>query len=351
MEQPTNLIPALPIGDGTGFWANNMFVSARTADQLTNEQYHEDEAYITGSSLWTIFSKCPAAWRFQKAQEDKAKKLNSAQKPLTFGTTSHTMLLEPERFSREFFRLPDPDAYPELITSLAKIQSWLKERGQKGYSNKTAAELIAMCRAIQQPGETLNIWHEIEANAVKEANGREIVPAKDWDRVHSMRDVLLANHNYRRIIETGEPELSLFCVIDGVPVKVRLDRVTDTGEIIDYKTTQSAEPEKFGRLAHDLGYWCKMALQHDCFKLAYQMDPNGTKLLVQEKDEPWLAIMNRLTPEQLLIGRGQYKTALQVYKHCMERDVWPAYANGQEEIALSTPAYLQQRYKEYFKEV
>lgn len=351
MEQPINLIPALPIGDGPGFWANNMFVSARTADQLTNEQYHEDEIYITGSSLWTIFSKCPAAWRFQKAQEDKAKKLNSAQKPLTFGTTSHTMLLEPERFAREFFRLPDPDAYPELITSQAKIQGWLKERGQKGYSNKTAAELIAMCRAIQQPGETLNIWHEIEANAVKEANGREIVPAKDWDRVHSMRDVLLANHNYRRIIETGEPELSLFCVIDGVPVKVRLDRVTDTGEIIDYKTTQSAEPEKFGRLAHDLGYWCKMALQHDCFKLAYQMDPNGTKLLVQEKDEPWLAIMNRLTPEQLLIGRGQYKTALQVYKHCMERDVWPAYANGQEEIALSTPAYLQQRYKEYFKEV
>lgn len=348
MEQSTNLIPAMPSFDVP---ASSFFVDARTADQLTNEQYHGDEIYITGSSLWTIFSKCPAAWRFQKAQEDKAKKLNSAQKPLTFGTTSHTMLLEPERFSREFFRLPDPDAYPELITSLAKIQGWLKERGQKGYSNKTAAELIAMCRAIQQPGETLNIWHEIEANAVKEANGREIVPAKDWDRVHSMRDVLLANHNYRRIIETGEPELSLFCVIDGVPVKVRLDRVTDTGEIIDYKTTQSAEPEKFGRLAHDLGYWCKMALQHDCFKLAYQMDPNGTKLLVQEKDEPWLAIMNRLTPEQLLIGRGQYKTALQVYKHCMERDVWPAYANGQEEIALSTPAYLQQRYKEYFKEV
>lgn len=347
METAFDLIPALPSFDVGA----SLFVSARDADQLTNEQYHEDEIYITGSSLWTIYSKCPAAWRFQKAQEAKAKKLNSAQKPLTFGTTSHTMLLEPDRFAREFFRLPNPDDFPDLITSVAKMQSWLKDRGQKGYSNKTAEELIAMCRAVQAPDEVLHIWHEIEANAIKEANGREIVPAKDWDRVHSMRDVLLANHNYRRIIETGVPELSLFCIIDGVPVKVRLDRVTDVGEIIDFKTTQSAEPEKFGRLAHDLGYWCKMALQHDCFKLAYQQDPNGTKLLVQEKDEPWLALMNRLTPEQLLVGRGQYKTALQVLKHCRERDVWPAYANGQEEIPLTTPTYLQQRYKEYFKEV
>lgn len=348
MQQLANgLIPALPSYEV----AASMFVDARSAEDLTNEQYHEDEIYITGSSLWTIYSKCPAAWRFQKAQEAKAKKLNSAQKPLTFGTTSHTMLLEPDRFEREFFRLPNPDDFPDLITSVAKMQSWLKERGQKGYSNKSAEDLIAMCRMIQQPDEVLHIWHEIEAQAIKEANGREIVPAKDWDRVHSMRDVLLVNHNYRRIIETGIPELSLFCIIDGVPVKVRLDRVTDLGEIIDYKTTQSAEPERFGRLAHDLGYWCKMALQHDCFKLAYQQDPTGTKLLVQEKDEPWLALMNRLTPEQIMIGRAQYKTALQLFKHCREADVWPAYANGQEEIPLSTPMYLQQRYKEYFKEV
>lgn len=345
--QTNGLIPALPAYDV----AASMFVDARSADQLTNEQYHEDEIYITGSSLWTIYSKCPAAWRFQKAQEAATKKLNAAQKPLTFGTTSHTMLLEPDRFAREFFRLPNPDDFPGLITSVAKMQSWLKDRGQKGYSNKTAEELIAMCRAVQAPDEVLHIWHEIEANAIKEANGREIVPAKDWDRVHSMRDVLLVNHNYRRIIETGVPELSLFCIIDGVPIKVRLDRVTDVGEIIDYKTTQSAEPDRFGRLAHDLGYWCKMALQHDAFKLAYNQDPAGTKLLVQEKDEPWLALMNRLTPEQIMIGRMQYKTALQVFKHCRDSDVWPAYANGQEEIPLTTPTYLQQRYKEYFKEV
>lgn len=348
MEQEAlSVIPVLP----QTFPSENFFVGAVESDYLTNEEYHEDEIYITGSSLWTIYSKCPAAWRFQKAQEAANKKLNSAQKPLTFGTTSHTMLLEPDRFAREFFRLPNPEDFPDLITSVAKMQSWLKERGQKGYSNKSAEDLIAMCRMIQQPDEVLHIWHEIEAQAIKEANGREIVPAKDWDRVHSMRDVLLVNHNYRRIIETGLPELSVFCVIDGVPIKVRLDRVTDLGEIIDYKTTQSAEPERFGRLAHDLGYWCKMALQHDAFKLAYQQDPNGTKLLVQEKDEPWLALMNRLTPEQIMIGRAQYKTALQVFKHCRESDVWPAYANGQEEIPLATPMYLQQRYKEYFKEV
>lgn len=345
--QANGLIPALPAYDV----AASMFVDARSADQLTNEQYHEDEIYITGSNLWKIYSECPAAYRFEKKKEAKEKKLNSAQKPLTFGTTSHTMLLEPERFEREFFRLPNPEDFKDLITSMKGMESWLKARGQKGYSGKTAEELIAMCRAVQEPDEVLHIWHEIEAKAVKEANGREIVPAKDWDRVHSMRDVLLANHNYRRIIETGIPELSLFCIIDGIPVKVRLDRVTDTGEIIDYKTTQNAEPEKFGRLAHDLGYWCKMALQHDAFKLAYNQDPAGTKLLVQEKDEPWLALMNRLTPEQIMVGRMQYKTALQVFKHCRERDVWPAYANGQEEIPLSTPIYLQQRYKEYFKEV
>lgn len=321
------------------------------ADELTNEAYHEETDHVSGSSLHKMLVSSMAGWRFQKQKDEaeKAKEKESTgakQKPLVFGTTGHTCMLEPSRFEADFFRMPDPADHPNALTSVAGVCSWLKEKGIGGYSGKKMPDLYPL---VDMTGENVEIWQRIWEAAQEKAGEREQVPAKDYDRVLMMREVLLNNHDYSRIIYDGVPELSIYVEIDGVKVKVRLDRVTTDAAIVDYKTSQSAEPEKFGRLAFDNGYWLKMALQHDAFEIAYGQKPSSTNLLVQEKEEPYLAMMYELTPEQLMIGRMQYKTALQMFRACRDADVWPGYAGGVASMKLSTPGYIQARYKEYFK--
>lgn len=318
------------------------------AHELSNEEYHAETDHISGSSLHELLIRSPAGWRFKKDKEaeEKAKQSTGAkQKPLTFGTTGHTCMLEPDRFDLEYYRMPDPDDYPDALTSVAAVTKWLKDKGIAGYSGKKMPELYPL---VDMTGEDVMIWQRLWEHHQGIAGEREQVPAKDYDRVLMMRDVLLQNQDFHRIITEGTPELSIFAEIDGVKVKVRIDRITADREIIDYKTTQSAEPEKFGRLAFDNGYYLKMALQHDVFSIAYGA-PKAVTLLAQEKEEPFLAEAFELTEEQLLLGRMMYRTALQIYKACRDANKWPSYSRGQRRIKLPTPGYIRARYPEYFK--
>ncbi|WP_236266425.1 hypothetical protein, partial [Escherichia coli] len=47
------------------------------------------------------------------------------------------------------------------------------------------------------------------------------------------------------------------------------DEVFEVVVITDYKTTQTSKPDDFGRLAFNLGYYLKMALQRDLFVKTY----------------------------------------------------------------------------------
>lgn len=237
----------------------------------------------------------------------------------------------------------------ELLTSQKACESWLKNRGIKGYSAKPYSELSAMISAALKPGEKVSILAEIEQAelAAAEASGRNLIRGDDYDACMKMREVLYMNGEVRNIIGKGAPEVSVFAEIEGVPVKVRFDYIYDW-MIIDYKTTISAHPEQFGKQCYNAGYYLKMALQHDVFTLAYGREPSAVKLLAQEKKLPFIPVMYRMSDEQLTIGRLQYRAALQQYRACKERDVWPAYGGGAE-MELQTPNFVKQQYKDFIK--
>lgn len=308
-----------------------------TADELTNEQYHEEKEHVSGSQLSTLFFRCPAALRYAPKKDAKH---------FQFGTTAHTNILEQSRFNKEYVRQPSQSEFSNLLTSDQAMKSWLKAHGVNGYSNKTTPELIAMIRSTGVAG--VNIWAEIvnmiEAQA--SANNSIIVKAEDYDRVVMMRDVIMRNGSMREVVESGYPEISIFWELNGVPVKVRLDRVTADYCIVDYKTTRSAAAEDFGKHAYNLGYYLKMALQHDVFAAAYGRKPTAVKLLAQEKEEPFLAKMYRMTDWQLEIGRQQYQAALALYKRCVETDTWPNYGLSNQGEELHTPDFVKRKYKE-----
>lgn len=353
-----------------------------TSDEMSNDFYHDPDAwtaeYVSGSSLSEIKSSCLAAWKFNQKTTSNA---------LMFGTQSHTNFESKALFESQYRRAPDADEIREelqnlraknpdditleLITSQAALAAKLKAMGLTGTSNKQYPDLIKM---MADADVNLHVMHVIDLVAQSKAwrDGVELVAAKDYDACVNMRAVLelIPEHAACMNSETAFREMSIFGVISGVKVKVRLDHVDIVNDpeyiaklgynpeehpevvvITDYKTTQSANPAEFPRLAFNLGYYLKMALQRDLFvKTFEEKRPVVIRLLAQEKKEPFLPMAFRLSREQLLIGRSQYMSVLNDFAISQERDVWPSYCNGEPEIELDTPAWVKAEYKHLFEQ-
>ena len=283
-------------------------------NELTNEQYHADTEHINGSGLWNLYDRCPAAWRATKDEEDEQ------SKALVFGTGSHTSLLEPERFDAEYARMPVIEDFPKIrmgirtiLVTVSDMNSWAKERGIKGLSGKSKSEII---KIIQATGEPVKIYDVIREEAEKAAAGKQMLEGGDYDAIQQMRAVIHANSYYSSLLAGAYTEVSILGELNGEKAKVRFDCLTKGGDIIDYKTAASAKPDEFFRHAARLGYFMKMAMQHDMFVAAYGHAPRSVNLLVQEKKAPFIPALIRLTEDQLHIGRIQLNGAMEIYKAC-----------------------------------
>nr|DAV89188.1 MAG TPA: Exodeoxyribonuclease 8 [Caudoviricetes sp.] len=310
-------------------------------NELTNEQYHADTEHINGSGLWNIYDRCPAAWRYKDEEDEQSK-------ALIFGTGSHTALLEPERFDAEYARMPvvddfpkDKDGKPTVLVTTADMNSWAKERGIKGLSGKSKAEVIKIIRAT---GEPVKIYDEERLIAEINANGRILLEGNDYDAIQQMRAVIHANSYYSSILAGAYAEVSILGELNGEKAKVRFDCLTKGGDIIDYKTAVSAKPDEFFRHAARLGYFMKMAMQHDMFVAAYGHAPRSVNLLVQEKKAPFIPALIRLTEEQLRIGRIQLHGAMEIYKACKKANSWPGYSMGNPVIEMETPEWFKKQF-------
>lgn len=304
-------------------------------NELSNEQYHADTEHINGSGLWNIYDRCPAAWRYKDEEDEQSK-------ALVFGTGSHTALLEPERFEAEYARMPTKDDFgAELLVTVSDINSWAKERGIKGLSGKTKAEVI---KIIRSTGEPVRIYDEERLFAELNAKGRILLEGDDYDAIMQMRAVIHANSYYSSLLSGAYSEVSILGKLLGEPSKVRFDCLTRGGDIIDYKTAVSAKPDEFFRHAARLGYFMKMAMQHDMFVEAYGHAPRSVNLLVQEKKSPFIPALIRLTDEQLRIGRIQLRSAMEIYKACKKANSWPGYSMGNPVIEMETPEWFKKQF-------
>lgn len=304
-------------------------------NELSNDQYHADTEHINGSGLWNLYDRCPAAWRYKDEEDEQSK-------ALVFGIGSHTALLEPERFEAEYARMPTKDDFgAELLVTVSDMNSWAKERGIKGLSGKTKAEVI---KIIRSTGEPVRIYDEERLFAELNAKGRILLEGDDYDAIMQMRAVIHANSYYSSLLSGAYSEVSILGELLGEPSKVRFDCLTRGGDIIDYKTSVSAKPDEFFRHAARLGYFMKMAMQHDMFVEAYGHAPRSVNLLVQEKKSPFIPALIRLTDEQLRIGSIQLRSAMEIYKACKKANSWPGYSMGNPVIEMETPEWFKKKF-------
>lgn len=238
---------------------------------ITNADYHRDEA-LGSTSLKTLATRTPAHYQHDKAHPKTSDAFD-------FGTAVHSLILEGDESGVGVWN------FPAWTTKAAK-----------------------------------------EAREESRASGKIPMLEKDWQQVEAIRDAVMA-HPFARGLFTGhKAEQSVFWEEDGQMLKCRPD-AWQPGALIDLKTARDANPNEFGKTAHEYGYHQSAAHYIDGVKAATGEELPFHFVLV-EKTAPYLVSVVELDVEAINIGRQLNDRAKRIYRECVESNTWPGYPNA-----------------------
>lgn len=250
---------------------------------ISNAEYHRDPR-LGSTSLKTLATKTPAHYQ----HDLKNPKTSDA---FTLGTAAHSLILE-----------GDTSAF--VIVDAA---NWLTKDA------KTA-----------------------KADAL--ASGKVPLLTKEYQQIQDMCDSVMSHEGARPLFFGHKAEQSVFWDEDGLPLKCRPD-AWKTGLLIDLKTTINADPNEFGKTAHNFGYHQSAAHYIDGVK-AVTGEELPFKFVLVEKTAPYLVSVVELDWEAIDIGRQLNDRAKRIYRECVESGNWPGYPTA-EPIPLPNYAVYQ----------
>ena len=191
---------------------------------------------------------------------------------------------------------------------------------------------------------------------VAASEGRSIVTQDDFDTMHEMSLALMRNSIANQLIYgKGQTELPFFWTDKdtGEQCKVKLDRLVRLGRkgqrgqrfvVVDYKTAQSAQTDKFCHTAVKLGYHLQAAMYTEgvmkCKRLKYRPD---FIFVVQEKTPPYSVNIIYVTADSsfMLYGYDTFRELIGTLHQCKETDFWYGYTGAFGEMSEAyLPGYI-----------
>lgn len=258
---------------------------------LSNADYHSDPA--VGSTGLKRILQSPAHFKYPP-------KRNSTRN-MEIGTAIHCQVLEPDRFAEQY-KIVECDA-------------------------RTSALYKAACKGFDK---------------------ERVLTSLEYENVLGMRLGVLRNKSCMELVEAeGRYELSLFTKdpVTGLDVKVRYDKLTNSGMPIDLKKTQKADKESFRRTIHNYGYHISAAFYMDCWFWQFGETLDVMRWLAVEEQSPHAAMRYKPDADALMIGRAMYREALEVYDRCLQNDEWPIYGD-QDDEEISLPNYAISQFED-----
>jgi len=175
-------------------------------------------------------------------------------------------------------------------------------------------------------------WRTKAAKEMRDAaylEGRIPMLVGKMDAVRSMVEVArsyIERSELKGVLTDGEPEVTLFFEIDGLPCKARCDRLTTDRRIcLSYKTTMgSANPDS----------WIRTQLpQYDMATVFYEMavllackaEQTTCVHLIQEQNFPHACSLVALSPAYHDLAANRLDIAIATWKACEAGGNWPAY--------------------------
>jgi exodeoxyribonuclease VIII len=178
--------------------------------------------------------------------------------------------------------------------------------------------------------EGKSIWEQFQAQNA----GKEIITADEAQQLEEMRVAVRAHPAAYKLLERGNPEVSMFAKDDdtGIEVKCRCDWLTETS-IVDLKTTEDASPVGFARSIVNYRYHIQAA-HYRSLAAALGLGQLPFIFIAVEKEPPHAVAVYTLDGADLIFAEQQHRIALRRFQACQDFNAWPAYSRDVQTISL-----------------
>ena len=232
------------------------------------------------------------------------------------------------------------------------------ERNLSDEKKKSFREGKLIERAILEPNRVKGLpvkpkgmsFATTEGKQWKAAQGAaEIITSDESEMLKAIIANVYAHKDVSAILKAaGKVQPSLFAFDDEtkLPLKARLDWLSDGNTVLDIKGTVTADPAPHGfpreiakfryhiQAAWYLDMCARVGKPKDCFVF-----------LAVEKKPPYAITAIQLDAMSLNKGREEYQRLLLKYQECKKTNSWPAYSNKLEIVTISEWALREQEYQ------
>jgi len=181
--------------------------------------------------------------------------------------------------------------------------------------------------------------------------GKKLLKKDEWDTVQYMlRGVLEHPMAHKILTAPGRAEESFFgeCPETGLTLKCRPDWLTDSGWLVDLKTTQDASLSGFQKSVANFRYHVQAAHYLNVFKLATGTIPHGFIFITVESNDPYAVQVFEASPLMIESGALEAARNLRALAHAALTYPlglpWPSYSS--EIVTLDPPAWITPRLPE-----
>jgi hypothetical protein len=234
-----------------------------------------------GSTDWTKLYTRGRGWWWTSPYNRYHRETTTAA--LVFGTALHAIQFEGRAAYEERFAVePNPNDYPDLLTTATELQSALRAVGAPGLKAKMAKnDLVQLGRAYL---EGRHIWDDIVERWSRTVKGRTPISAAEHFAIEAMHNSSMADPAARILFGADEEvrlsEVSiLYTPADGIPRRYRMDGFLPTANV-DLKSFANWRAEgdvrlTLGDLIAKDNLDIQLAMSHEARLAAYRMITEG----------------------------------------------------------------------------
>ena len=262
--------------------------------QLTNSEYHLHPA-LSRSGL-ALVAQSPLHYWHRYLSGAYVQPVPAPA--LRFGTAVHAAVLEPLTFTELYTEAPSLSR-----TTKAGKEAWAAaaESGKELLTTDELAQISAICTALDR--------HPAASQALSVSGLNEATYI------------------------TTDPGT-------GIGIKCRPDRITESGWLVDLKTTRDASAPAFAKSVANFGYHVQAAFYMHCLDILGER-PKGFVIVAVEKEPPHAVQVFRISASAIQHGTREMFRLLGTLNDCLQTysasEPWPAYSP--EVVDLDLPPW------------
>ncbi len=189
-------------------------------------------------------------------------------------------------------------------------------------------EIVSVC------GDEIEHRAFLVVPATCDSAGKTVVDEAESDDIERMADAVSGHDAAATLLEIARLRECVFTAdLHGVAAKCRVDAMSDTGLLLDLKTTVSASPRAFAKSIGEFGYHLQLQFYREVLA-AHGIEIRHAVIVAVEKARPNLVAVYQLDMAALDAMSGVVERCVKRWAECVEPGVWPGYSSSVVQIEV-----------------